>query len=374
MMATNSQKGFATLTITLVLVSMLVAVSVFVGKVLISDKRITLNEIEYRIAQAAAEKGIAEAMARLKVDPLATSLSGTLSSSAATASYTVTMEKGVPIPGVWQLKSVAILPNGSEATVSVQVAERALLDEENLKRAAPFMLSGNLPANGNITIVANPNGGGPGVPVSVWSKEATTLSGNAKTCSLQAYQDGCNSDTAYSTKNKKWLDIVDNDTNNFPDNLVEYIFNVSDNAAGWAYLESSATAVLNTCSKMAIKDGGFYIIQGVSDCSVSANLGATSPVVIVLKDSDLTISGNYSVYGVVFAYDSHAGVGSKFSVKVNGGARLYGILISNYEDIELPTGSYDAIYDQDVIVRLADADAGSPFVNLNVISGSWKDW
>ena len=61
--------GFTTLVVTLILLSILVAVSAFIGKVLIADKRLTLNEIEYRVAMAAAEKGIAEAMAALKIDP-----------------------------------------------------------------------------------------------------------------------------------------------------------------------------------------------------------------------------------------------------------------------------------------------------------------
>ncbi|WP_417605407.1 PilX N-terminal domain-containing pilus assembly protein [Oceanimonas baumannii] len=374
MMATNRQKGFATLVITLVLVSMLVAVSVFIGKVLISDKRITLNEIEYRVALAAAEKGIAEAMAQLEVNPAASSAAGTLVTSSATASYTVTMTPGVPISAAWQLESVATLANGSNTTVSVQVAERKILNEQNVKRAVPLMLAGNLPTSGNITIVAHPNGGGPGIPVSIWSKGAATLSGNAKTCSLQAYQDGCSESNAYSTTVNVGEDIVTHDVDNFPGNLVEYLFGVPDTSTGWGYIESSATAVLTSCSGAAINDGGFYIIKGVPTCIIESSLGVSEPVVIILKDSNLTINGNHSIYGVLFAYDSDLSGASNFSIKVNGNARFYGAMMSNYNTVDLPTGNYDAIYDPDVISRLTASEADNSFTNLNIIPGSWKDW
>ncbi|WP_346351001.1 hypothetical protein N2M06_13295 [Oceanimonas sp. AH20CE76] len=376
MTATNKESGFATLTITLVLVSMLVAVSVFIGKVLISDKRITLNEIEYRIAQAAAEKGIAEAMAQLKVDPLATSLSGTLSTSAATASYTVTMEQGVPIPDAWQLTSVAILPNGSEATVSVQVAKRSVLNPDNAGPAAPLLIGGSLPASGNITIVANPNGGGPGVPVSVWTKSIATIEGNAKTCSLQAYRDGCDSNNAYSNKDRKGQDIVDHDPD-FPDDLVEYLFGVPDNAQSWDYIESSAS-IVSSCSDPSLKTGGdFFIIEGMnkSNCDLSGVFGnKTSPVVIIVKDGGLSINGSSEVYGLLFAYDSDGASGPDHTIKINGGAKFYGAMVSNHDKIDLPNGNYDSVYDPDVISRLIGKENGNPFVNINIIPGSWKDW
>ncbi len=367
MMATNSQKGFATLTITLVLVSMLVAVSVFVGKVLISDKRITLNEIEYRIAQAAAEKGIAEAMARLKVDPLATSLSGTLSSSAATASYTVTMEKGVPIPGVWQLKSVAILPNGSEATVSVQVAERSILNPAHAGPAAPLVVLGGLSLKGNMTVVANTYDGDPDSALSIWSDGSVTLDGNAKTC----LDVGC--ERIISTASNINSDIAQNDSG-FPRDLFEYIFGVPDNKKGWEYIESSAGAVLSSCSGYDIKDGGVYVIKGVSSCIIDSNVGEVEPVVIILKDSSLTINANRRVSGLLFAYDSNSNDIHDYTIKVNGGARFYGAMISNHDRIELSVGSYNAIYDKDVMSRLMGGGEANPFINIDVVPGSWKDW
>lgn len=376
--------GFATLTITLVLLSMLVAVSVFTGKVLISDKRITLNEIEYRVAMAAAEKGIAEAMAELKINPAATTLSGNVSTSSASGSYEVTISPN-GTSGVSDIVSVATLDTGGVATVSVQVAERGILNPNNSGPAAPLLVAGSIPANGTITIVANPNGGGPGVPVSIWSEGDVNIGGSATTCGLDEYfNGGCNKSNAYSYKSGSESnigpDIVGNDPD-FPDDLVEYLFGEPDTDEGWSKIESRATAIVNSCSDPIITGGaGVFIVQDSASCTIGS-LGSTdSPVVIIAKDTDLTINANSQVYGLVFAYDSDADDANLYEIKINGGAEFFGMMIANHNNVDLPNGTYAAIYDPEVLCNINACDGGgsgpggNPFVTISYIPGSWKDW
>ncbi|WMC10029.1 hypothetical protein PU634_13130 [Oceanimonas pelagia] len=384
MTATNTQKGFATLTITLVLVSMLVAVSVFIGKVLVSDKRITLNEIEYRVALAAAEKGIADAMAQLKVNPAATSVSGSLNTSSSAATYQVTMTPNSPVDNVWQLLSVATLANGASTTVSVQVAERSILNPQLSGPAAPMVIAGNMPTNGNITIVGNPNGGGPGIPISVWSDKVVNLGGSAQTCGMQEYHSsaGCTKDNAYSYKAAggvvvKGKDIIESDIG-FPDDLVDYLFGISDGPKAWETLEKYATEVLTSCDALNGK-AGFFIVEGASSCTLDPMGTKSAPVLLVLKDMELTVNGNGSFYGLLFAYDSNTSDGTNYKVKLNGNTKFYGAMISNYSEINLPNGNYDSVYDQDVMCAIAGCNSGSggggnPFSRLTTIPGSWKDW
>ncbi|WP_298720063.1 pilus assembly PilX N-terminal domain-containing protein [uncultured Oceanisphaera sp.] len=373
--------GFTTLTVTLMLVSILISVSVFIGKALVSEKRIALNEIEYRVAYAAAEKGVAEAMAMLKISGAATTIpSGSISTSAATASYQVSIAQNVPVPGTKEIVSVATLPNGGETRISVQVAERSILNPSNSGPAAPLVVAGTLPANGTITIVGNPNGGGPGVPVSVWSNDAITLDGNAKTCSQQAYLDGCTDDNSYSNKVKAGPDVVANDSS-FPSDIVDYIFGEPDTPEGWKNIEARATLVTD-CNDQRIKDGGgFFVIEGMSKttCDINGVIGSkASPVIIIVKDGGLSINGNSEVYGLLFAYDSDPASGPDHTIKINGGAKFYGSMLANHNKVDLPTGNYDSIYDEDVMCTLNNCNGNgggnSPFVSLSTIPGSWKDW
>ena len=52
------QSGFTTFTVTLILLLILLAVTLLVGKLLVADRRITLNETLYRQVMALAEQGL----------------------------------------------------------------------------------------------------------------------------------------------------------------------------------------------------------------------------------------------------------------------------------------------------------------------------
>lgn len=384
-MATNTQRGFATLTITLVLVSMLVAVSVFIGKVLISDKRITLNEIEYRVAMAAAEKGIADAMALLKVDATATSVSGSLSTSAATASYLVTMIPESPISNAWQLESRVTLDplanpvSSSDYMVSVQVAERSILNPANAGPAAPLLVGGaSTGISGNMTVVANPNGGGPGVPVSVWSGKDISGGGSMQTCQLGDYNGSGCADTL-STKSGGTVifgsDVVDNDPE-FPTDLLSHVFGYG--ADEWDKLAAMATDIVSSCS--SIDSPGFYIVDGAGSCSVDQiTSSADKPVIVLVKDANVTANGGKKFYGLIFSYDSDLSDDDNYTVTLNGNAQVFGAITTNHGGDNL-NGTFDAVYDQQVMCNITYCDGnsmgngGNPFVNLMIIPGSWKDW
>lgn len=392
-MKNNSRPdGFTTLAVTLILLSILVAVSAFIGKVLIADKRLTLNEIEYRVAMAAAEKGIAEAMAELMINPFATSLSGSISTSSASGSYEVTITPN-GVAGIKDIVSEATMNNGAKAFVSVQVAKRSVLNPGSAGPAAPFVLSGVFPPTGTITIVANPNGArspdnpyGRGVPVSVWTKENVDMSGNAKTCHLEEYYNGtCSSSNSISSSGKgKNYDIIDNDAANFPDDLVDYVFGYGDDASGWRSIESLASSMLSDCSALDQNSSGFYIVDG--DCSPPGSIGAKdSPAVLLVRNGDIQINGGSEVNGLLFSYYGTAGgsltpEGLGYEIKLNGTARFFGSFITNSDKIKLPNGTYDAVYDEKImcLIRVCDESnvgpGGSPFLTFRYIPGSWKDW
>ena len=65
----SRQAGFTTFTITLLLVLIQLGNSLLVGKMLVADRRVTLNEVLYRQAMAMAEVGLADGLGRLTLDP-----------------------------------------------------------------------------------------------------------------------------------------------------------------------------------------------------------------------------------------------------------------------------------------------------------------
>ncbi|WP_116475055.1 pilus assembly PilX N-terminal domain-containing protein [Zobellella maritima] len=378
--------GFTTLTVSLLLVSILVAVSAFIGKVLVSDKRIALNEIEYRVAFAAAEKGIAEAIAELKVDSAATAVSGSVASSSAQATYNVTMAANGATPGVTDIVSTATMDNGAQTRISVQVAESSVLNPNNSGPAAPLIISGTTPLNGNITIVANPNGSGKGVPVSVWSKNAVNISGSALTCGLDEYTNGgCTTNNAYSYKQGASTvinsDIVANDPG-FPSDMFDYVFGEPDSAGAWKNINAKATAIISSCTDPQLTGGaGFFIIEGAASCAFDSIGSASAPVILLVKDSSVVMNANSKFYGLLFSYDSNPSDASSYNIKVNGGAEFYGSLLANHDSVTLANGNFGFIYSEDIICDFSGCDSSSlgsgssnPFISLGVIPGSWKDW
>jgi hypothetical protein len=77
--------------------------------------------------------------------------------------------------------SVASLPNeGARNTVTQSIGSYSLLN--NLPNAPPILASGSVDVTGGLQVVTNPNSGGTGVPVSVWSRKALAKTGTPNTC------------------------------------------------------------------------------------------------------------------------------------------------------------------------------------------------
>ena len=51
----------------------------------------------------------------------------------------------------------------------------------------PFVASGSVDITGGIQVVTNPDSGGPGVPVSIWTREAVTKTGTPNTCYMDDF-------------------------------------------------------------------------------------------------------------------------------------------------------------------------------------------
>lgn len=360
--------GFTTFTVTLLLILILVGVSLLVGKLMVADRKVSVNEVQYRQALALAELGIADGMGRVSLDPDWRSSAG-ISVSTAQGSYLLTATSAAAVtvdtlevtPVV--LRAEATLADGlGKAEVQVQVAGYSLMADS---KAVPLMGLG-IAIGGAFNVVANPNGGGPGVPLSVWSKEPVTGNGAWKTCHLGDFNGGCGA--ALSDSKNIGPDIKANDPT-FPPDLLWYLFGEPDTAAGWANMNDKAVAVppTSSCATLGPISTGIYIVEG--NCDLPDNVGsANSPVVLIVKDGNLTLNGGKDFNGIIFVYSSTKR--SPYDVMATGGATINGALILNAPPKNL-NGTFNLIYDQTV---MSSIQSGTMFQSTKMVPGSWRDW
>ena len=369
-------QGFTTLTITLMLVSILMSVSLFVGKVLLAERRITVNELEYRLAHAAAEQGLAEAMAILTLEPAITAWSGTVSHAMAEVTYRVTMEPDANLAGVIHLESVATLPSGSESRLRSSVARRSVLHPLNSSPAAPLVLAGpNNEISGSITLVTYPDGAGSGVPVSLWSRGALGGSGQLQSCYLTDFEpadNNCNPQLSHKNSDSQQMngDMVTSD-DGFPDDLLAYLFGYGQHQ--WSSIAAMATEIVAGCDE--VDRAGFFIVTGNGACELDqVTSSALAPVILLAKDISVIAQMDTRFYGLLLLFDSSPSDANPMSAQLAQGTQIFGGVLSNLSGDRLQ-GDFAVIYHPEVLCLLSNCaqHQPSPFVSLNMIPGSWTD-
>ncbi len=370
--------GFTTFTVTLLLILILVGISLLVGRLMVADRKISVNEVQYRQALALAELGIADGMGRMSLDPAWRTAGTTVSTAQGTYILSVkdvpdelvevgTSPNTLEVTPV-ELKSTATLPsNLGTATVRVQVAGYQLF---STAKSVPLMVAGGTAIGGRFEVVANPNGGGPGVPLSVWSDESVAGSSNAwHTCNQGEYSAGECSTNRLSDGEDIGSDIKTNDLT-FPDDLLWYLFGEPDTAAGWANMFNNGAIALSDCGSLGATSTGIFIVDNNVDCEISATpIGSTAaPVVLIVRDGELKLNGNLVFNGIIFAHTDNPATPPK--VTANGGAIVNGSLIAN-APLDLSNGNFTVKYDQAVLSAIQQ---GARFQATKMVPGSWRDW
>lgn len=389
----NKASGFITLTVVLIIVLLITALTLMTGKMLMGEQRSASNQVRYHEAMNAAQAGLDKAIIQL-MDNFENQTN--LNHLTAAPYYHVTFGNVVEVPlGSSTIKTVTINSVGtagysassatstdaeSQATVSQQVLS---ISPISATPAAPLTVAAGMAAGGNFTVAANPNGGGPGVPISIWSGPGTTVSvgSSSSTCGQQEYYDGTCSSQAYSSsKAGVNSDILDNDAN-FPDDLLSYIFNgstsvqdvidsvkssYSSTAQIALHIGASGTGLTN-CNSLDTSSKGIYVIRGT--CSPPGDVGSRAfPVILLVVNGSFTMNANKNIYGIIFTYAEPSATGT-YDVMLNGGATIYGALVSNFE-LGNSNGTYNAVYDAETLSNLSNSVESI----VSTIPGSWRDW
>ncbi|WKE64950.1 hypothetical protein PVT67_14975 [Gallaecimonas kandeliae] len=371
---TTSERGFVTLTVTLLVMIMAISVAVFTTRNKVTENRIQLNEVRHEQAFEAAESGLEYAVSQIHKNPQG-SLSFTLTNAqvagAQTTFTTTSVEDAVAFTnssGQAVIYSVArVSSTGTSQDGSTTETHRQTLVVTPVVKtgpSAPLTVGGSMTVGGSFSVAANPNGGGRGVPVSIWMSTPVDLSGNVMTCGQQEFSGGNCSSAVYSGKDSPGIDIVDNDPS-FPSDLFAFTFGID--SSNWRDLESDANYIFNDCSSLTGSEAGLIIIEG--NCDLKASLGSESaPVLLLVVDGDLTMNASYSFHGVVFSFHTAPSVSTKF--KANGTAEVDGSIIANH-DVDITSGTFGVRSEE------LGTGGGNPFQKIKRVwrlPGSWRDW
>jgi hypothetical protein len=255
---------------------------------------------------------------------------------------------------------------------------------------APLIAATAIDLSGNIELVANPNGGGEGVALSVWSNEDLDIEGgSADTCQLDEYlfsgdaylEDGiskCNASGAgscscsgagetgilSSSSTGENNDVLDSDPG-FPDDLFAYVFGIE--RADWLEVKQDATEVVPDCS--GLNGDSYGLIWVTGNCHPPAGeIGSVdNPVLLLIDDHELVVNSNTEFYGLVFLFDKNDD-GAGADMTVNGTAQVYGAVIA--EAASNTNGTFVARYEETVLRNLVNSDNSNAVAR---IPASWRE-
>jgi len=403
----SSQRGAATLFVAVILLIAVTLLVMFAVRVGILDQRISGNEFRHKEAFSNAEAGLEQAASYLRANPALhedsavgwTACDNTTFPCSISDSATMVLKDGATyLPATTLADSTAYLFKTATGTIAAGVGQsnditgRATVQVEYAKtslltpgKIPPLMIpSGTL--SGNFNIVPDPNGGGPGVPISVWAKDTLGTSGaNWKTCDIGQYKDGtdicmrtkgdgdsgpdwlsCSCDEERSNSGNIGDDIVLY-TSGFPDSPFTYVFNaeredVKARAEATGFLLSDCTnldALIGDVNRPKEKS----LIWVTGDCAIGSNItvGSREKPIILIVDGELRVNAGAEVWGILFGWTDFV---------LNGGPVIHGSAISEIPS-DLTNGTYYQVYDADVFDNLRDDT-----INTNIAkkSYSWRDF
>lgn len=424
----KKQKGMATIIVAVVILVVITIMVLFAARVGVFDQRLSANEARYKEAFAIAEAGLDYAAERFESEFIrlydgstagtsATTLAAILANSqfanpteidgtapeANEPYFTAEItDTGGTVPGadvnVYTVTATGVGSDGSgTATIQRQFSMAYVFGGS--VPDVPVIIGGSVGTGGNFNIVANPNGGGEGVPVSVWTGknnadvEITASSatchfefftGNNATCSNPSGNDGENISrgenpgTPIPSYDPNFPDILPNDPD-FPDDLFNFLFGVPRDS--WATIEtqtrveSNNTQVTSDCSALMAAGtaaGQNFPIWWVNgDCTFNAGAiaGTTAnPIILVVADGELTITGGGELNGVAYLFDKPGG--GTPSAKFGGTVEIVGSIVADVGGNAMQ-GSYSVVYDPTLIDSFISNGNNYSFA---WIPGTWRDF
>jgi len=373
----SKEVGAITVVMAMTMLGLALASTLYTAKVKMLDVRIANAEIRKNEAILSAETGLKRAIIQLGVenidnDIITTAITATGNGFSVDYSLINTFSSGGSCPKEVRVIGLTSVGNSKDDTGTRTHSQKVgIIPFTCGAPDSAITVAGSIGIGGAFTVGANPNGGGLGVPLSVWSNDTVSLIGSGATCGLEEFVDGYCSGSPYSDNTLTANDILQNDAD-FPTDLLEYTFGVTK--ANYQALKDQAEVLAN-CSSLPNIAGnvttGFFWIEG--DCTINANKTVGSvdePVIIVVEDGDTTLNGGATIFGLVFAFEATLGSGG--DVSMIGSSTIRGAFISDHS-IANSAGTFNTRFDAEVLGNI-NQGAGPSLSQVEIIPGSWKDF
>lgn len=428
------QRGAAALATAVILLLVATIIVIYAGKVIIQDQRISGNEYRYKKAFSSAEAGLENrsAFLRRNKETGLPSLPATFNYNTTYPPYfsaTITqLATSYRITSIGYASGAANVNEG-QATVSQNYGFYKLI---NKQPDSPLIVAGTVPPVGNMEIVGNSNGGGTGVPVSVWTNGTVNYSGSGATCQEAEYlangspstnaagittcdANSCTcgaSGTAVDGRISyagapvaQWRDVVQNNpyctttgqTDCFPRDLFRYVTSFSHDRFADYKREDAVTLISpSQCSSLNANSDGIYWVDptlGGGNCALPNGSvgGATGnncdkdssdicSVVLFTENVRLDSTGGSSsqFFGVIFSFDrttnnlgSDSDTSDNQNLHMAGSTAVYGVLMSDHPlSTSNVSGSFDLRYNRRVLESITNNKKNK---QLARVAGSWID-
>lgn len=285
---------------------------------------------------------------------------------------------------------------------------------------APLIAAGAVTAGGSGEIVANPNGGGFGVPLSIWARENADIAANAiNTCHLGEWLNNSGGGSAPSAQNVldgvcasctceglrrgfglisgketttgtirvEGIDVLDveapggdvnvdgaKDSTYFPTDLFHYVFGVPDTLAAppvpsgsTKYLIESATQV-SSCSALNASSSGLVWYTGNSaDCEILTSMGSIANPLVLVTDRKVKLGAGGQFFGILYIRDDFQTAGDPL-LTAAGGGQVYGAVI--LEGSSSISGGPSIIFNKTTLQNIYNSPK---FMRYGAVPGSWSD-
>ena len=255
--------------------------------------------------------------------------------------------------------------------------------------AVPLTTKNMFPPTGAAEVVANPNGGGVGVPISVWMNRnpACTPDGTAidpsqgswATCEAHEWYElssmpddaqcpgscSCSFQESLSYTHGSddilGIDLVQDEE--FPCDLFQFYFGTPrsnyESVKGFA-------KVLSDCSTLGPGSFGVYWISG-EYCDINANSVVGSPyapVLLISAAGTTRMAGGATIFGVLYVSDAED-INAIFESQGNN--IVYGQVVL---DAQFGTynGTFQVVYNENLLTRIAGSGA------IGNVPGGWVDF
>jgi hypothetical protein len=369
-LAYRSQRGAFVLLTVLLLLLMLTLVTLYTGRIQSFQHKILLNEQDRMFAITAAQRGLEQAIATL-ISHKYWPASGLDKADSDNRFYGVDAQTKHmdTASGPRAIVTLTVTGSSADTLVSAQITESLLIYPliTHLPKA-PLVVAGGFASEGSFEIVANPNGRGQGLPLSVWSKALVTLKDTASySCLLKAYELGrCQLDSL-SQGAFKGPDLLDNAVD-FPSDLLAHFLDLQ--GPSLQNLHQQAKFELTDCDALTV--AGSAVIWVTGDCEIAARqqiASAAEPVVLVVMGGKIVFQAGAQLFGLLIWPES-PDASPGLSITMHTGAHIHGALITHHQ-LGQSADTLSVIFNGEVYQALKKHPE---FLRVARLSGSWSNF